>query len=392
MKLKLLTLSILSVSALNLFADSRVVTSGTESDDGATFDYLEVIGAETNYAGTNITLNASQTYGANIQDYATVSLTNSFINVTKSYTYALSLYDHVHATVNNVNIMMTTITSGWMGRGVLAQEDSTLIMAGGTIHNEKGVGITLDGSSGTVNGVNIVGGAGIEVFSLSTLTLAGSDILAENNAFNIEESSATVNLDGNTVTGNIEVIGGYETVTTLTLTGSNGSVITGDVVCYNGSAVTEITLTGADTALHGNLSLNYYDYDGGTITLTLSAGALLDGGGSVSNLTLNDGAILGYTDGLTVTTSITLSGGITIDFSNITVQDGEDYLILDYTTASGSVNAENFTASGLDDSLQGSFSVVNNQLTFNATAVPEPTTWFLLGAGVGLLALLRRRK
>ncbi|MDR1144696.1 MAG: PEP-CTERM sorting domain-containing protein [Verrucomicrobiales bacterium] len=35
--------------------------------------------------------------------------------------------------------------------------------------------------------------------------------------------------------------------------------------------------------------------------------------------------------------------------------------------------------------------MANNQLTFNATAVPEPSTWFLIGAGLGALALIRRR-
>ncbi|MDR1303859.1 MAG: PEP-CTERM sorting domain-containing protein [Verrucomicrobiales bacterium] len=381
MKLKLLTLlCALSVSALNLFADGRVVTSGTESDDGATFDYLEVSGDETRYDGTNITIaNSTWTWFGVTSNYATVSLTNSSINVTSDYAVALDLGNHSHTTLNNVNTMSTN--------GINVYGGSTLMMTGGTIHatGNDGLGIFFSNASSTMNGVNIVGNTGLHISNGSTLILAGSDIITDYTALYISSSIVTVNLDGNTLTGPIKVWSG-----SLTLTGSNGSVITSDVNSNNSNDVVAITLTDAGTVMHGYLYTN--DDDSGPINLTLSAGALFDGGGTVSNLILEDGAILGYTDGLTVTTSITLSGGITIDFSNITVQDGENYLILDYTTASGSVNAENFTASGLDDSLQGSFSVANNQLTFNATAVPEPTTWLLLGLGVGVLILARRRK
>jgi hypothetical protein len=33
------------------------------------------------------------------------------------------------------------------------------------------------------------------------------------------------------------------------------------------------------------------------------------------------------------------------------------------------------------------FTVANNQLTFTATAIPEPSVWFLLGAGITLFLI-----
>jgi autotransporter family porin len=354
---------------------------------------LTVSGNGTLYDGTNINLNSGGVgYGAFLYDYGSLSLTGGVINASLYGVY-IHLDSHATLTMNDVDVNINgtgawangivigdtssgtlnnvhIVATGTSVYGVATASASTLTMTGGTITNSSlnGRGINFNGT-GTVSGVSIEmtgnGGHGVYLGSVSgysILTLTDSNISATGDgAYALYvtngNSSATVNLQsGNTITGDIFV-------------GTSGTLT--------------LTLTGAGTALHGNLVQN------GRIILTLSDGALLDGGGTVRNLTLNDGAILGYTDGLTVTTSITLSGGITIDFSNLT--EAGEYTVLDWSGASGSVNAENFTATGLDDSLQGSFSVANNQLTFNATAVPEPTTWLLLGAGLGALALIRRR-
>jgi hypothetical protein len=351
---------------------------------------LTVSGNGTLYDGTNINLNSGGVgYGAFLYDYGSLSLTGGVINAsqfgvyiyldshatltmndvdvningTGAYANGIVIGDTSSGTLNNVHIVAT----GTSVYGVATADASTLKMTGGTITNSSlnGRGISFNGT-GTVSGVSIEmtgnGGHGVYLGSVggySILKLTDSNISATGDGayalYVANTNSATVNLQ-------------------------SGNTITGDIFADIAGTIT-LTLTGADTALHGNLVNNY-----GYITLTLSDGALLDGGGTLTTLILNDGAILGYTAGLN-TTYITINGGITIDFSNIT--EAGEYTVLDWS--SGSVNAENFTASGLDDSLQGSFSVANNQLTFNATAVPEPTTWLLLGAGLGVLALIRRR-
>jgi hypothetical protein len=41
--------------------------------------------------------------------------------------------------------------------------------------------------------------------------------------------------------------------------------------------------------------------------------------------------------------------------------------------------------------MTGTFTIDGTQLTFHATAIPEPSTWFLLGTGLGILFLTVRQ-
>jgi hypothetical protein len=343
-----LILTLLGVFAPDVFAGYKVVDYGqVVTESGTTYDdgdgYMGAALTVTDdgfYSGTNITLNATGYWaGALVLFSGSLSLTDSTINLISS------------------------------PLGVYAQEGCT---------------ITLDH-------VNITGaGLGIGILSESTATLTNINInttgVDTGSLFLDIDSSVTVYLNGNTLTNDANSIF-VNAASTLTLTGSNGSVITGDITASNGdygASTVTLTLTGEGTALHGDLIK-----EDSTITITLSAGALLDGAGEVSNLTLNPGAILGYTDGLTVTDTITIGAGITIDFSSLTETD--NYLVLDWTGASisgGSISDDQFTATNAE----GTFSVQGAQLYFNATAVPEPSTWFLLGAGLGALALTTRRR
>jgi hypothetical protein len=42
--------------------------------------------------------------------------------------------------------------------------------------------------------------------------------------------------------------------------------------------------------------------------------------------------------------------------------------------------------------MTGTFTIDGTQLTFHATAIPEPSTWFLLGTGLGILLLTAHRR
>ncbi|MDR1190616.1 MAG: PEP-CTERM sorting domain-containing protein [Verrucomicrobiales bacterium] len=373
-----LILTLLGAATLNTFAESKYVSSGTVIEIGASYDnsdYKDYAlgvgdwGGVARYEGTGITLavsynseNYQQYYGALVTYGASLSLTSGSITVTNPGFTEGELYGIGNwgaATLDGINISVTA-------------------------NNSSGFGVY----SASMDFIN-------------TLTLTNSNISATSAAedtigvgiFVDEEANIQVNLNHNTLAGSFASLAATYSGT-ITLTGSNSSVITGDVISYK-NAVVEITLTGPGTALHGNM-FNYDPtsayYEPGTITLTINAGALLDSAGIVTNLTLNDGAILGYTDVLTVTDTITIGEGITIDFSNLTLTDDAAYRILDFTTATGDVSIGSFTATGLGADQQGTFTLDERNLYFTATAVPEPSTWFLLGIGLGALALIRRRR
>jgi hypothetical protein len=290
-------------------------------------------------------------------------------------------------------------TKGEGSSGVFTYQSSTLTLTGGTITTvgQYALGIHLNESTGTVNSVNIEtkgnSSNGVNLQNSSTLTLTDSDISTTGNNSNAiylgYYSTGTVSLNKNTLTGNITV----EYSSTLALTGSNDTVITGNITSAanvfseNSASTINLTLTGKDTKLIGTLTHDATS----TLNLTLGAGAAFIGSGTVSNLVLGDNAILGYTDNgpLVIDGTITVGDGILIDFGGVTVVDDDQFLILDWSNAElvGEVTVGQFTATNLNPDIEGTFTVAGNQLTFNATAIPEPSTCFLLGTGLGILLL-----
>jgi hypothetical protein len=448
---------ILGSSALSLLAGNQTVTSGgvTESGGGYTDSgaaaALSVSGSGTWYRGTDLTISATghSAYasgtvgrGVYVHDGAALSLTDSVITTTGTrghgillaatgsgavtglylatagdwacgvsatnaaaltltggtirtagaQGYGIYLYDHSSGTVRGADIA----TEQNFGDGVYAQSYSTLTLADSAIHTagRQGYGIALVGtSSGTVRGTDItvtgVSSAGVYVFWHSTLALTDSNIRATGGAttalYLAAASHAAVNLNHNTLAGDLIV----SATATLDLTGSNGSVITGNLTGTDHARV-DLAITGADTALHGNISQD----NASAIHLTVSAGALFHGSGTMSGLTLETGAILGYTGSLLVTGGpVSISDGIRVDFGYLTVEPDRDYLIIDYTNATGSVDAGSFTVANLAPDTQGIFTVRDNrQLYFTTGAVPEPSAWFLLNAGLGVVILAARRR
>jgi hypothetical protein len=90
--------------------------------------------------------------------------------------------------------------------------------------------------------------------------------------------------------------------------------------------------------------------------------------------------------------TINVADGIIVDFSALT--ETGTYLVLDWTGATGSVTDSQFSDTGLGKDVQGSFTVNGTQLFFTTNAIPEPSTYFLLGVGLSFLTLTacRRRK
>ncbi|MDR1145331.1 MAG: hypothetical protein LBK71_04255 [Verrucomicrobiales bacterium] len=361
MNLHRLILCTLGVAALNCtaFADSLTVSSSTLAETDKSYDgklvALRLVRAI--YTGTNITISGGGVY---VGPDSGLYLTNSAITTTGDAAHGLYLHERSNTGLTRVNVK----TSGDKSHGVR-------IMDEGGGHNLWLVNSNISVTGSGAHGIDVDGtdpGINITDVSLNHSTLIG-DIYhnSGNNNFN--------------------------------LTASNGSVITGDVISGTHSRI-RIMLTGAGTVLHGNFAP-----DGGDCWLTLGAGAVFDGGGELSGLTLQNGAIYAYHPAhgkLTITNILTINEdtNITINFSGLTEAAGI-YTVLDWSAAKEILNfgrpisASRFTATGAE----GTFSVKNGKLYFSATAVFGSHRLLLnichgavlLALVLGVLFFMRRR-
>jgi hypothetical protein len=281
--------------------------------------------------------------------------------------------------VSDGSVITGNVIANYMGLTLNLSGEGAKI--DGSVYNDGYQDLTL-----TLNDSVITGNVTYNTYGGNFLLNASNDSVigsGVDNTLDITGASATVTLDNSTMNSDIQV-----SDSSLVLSASNGSIINGDVMDsgnYDSSSI-NITLTGEGTELHGDFS---QAGDDSIINLSLDEGALLVGGGELDGLTLGNGVTIGYTGTtITVTESITIDGTVTIDLSDLASTG--DYDVLDWSEAKNvDVAKANFNFIGAG--VEGSFDIENGQLVFNATAVPEPSTWFLLGTGLGILLLTVRQ-
>jgi hypothetical protein len=364
-----------------------------------------------NFTGSNVAIETKGYAACGIfAASSTLSLTGGTITTGSTYAYGIYMSSDASGTVSNVAIE----TKG--SHGVFAEYSSTLTLADSAIttgsNNAHGIYFTGT-SNATVRNVDIKtkgsSAHGLYATTSSTLTLTDSDISAtganSNALYLLDRSTGTASLNHNTLTGHILA----SNTSTLHLTGSNGTLITGNLTGTLGSTL-NLTLTGSDTRLIGTaahdttsaINLNIENgtqldqLNGNITTLTLQNGAVLssDDGTLLLNgaiitvnttlLALADGAILTYNNEtpLSLTGNLAIGNGILVDFSNLT--ETGLCTVLDWSNATitgGDITADQFNIAGTE--VEGTFTVSGKTLTF--TAIPEPSTWFLLGLGILIL-------
>jgi hypothetical protein len=209
--------------------------------------------------------------------------------------------------------------------------------------------------SGTINFANVITGTNISIEQngpgSTTLTAdsAIKNLSVSGGILNIDQDATLTLQSGSATVSNGGILGGAGTLTGGLLTVESGGVLSTTLTLENG--------------------------------ITLEAGAIIDYAGNENGLLVTGGVI-------------TVNNGIIVDLSILT--ETGIYTVLDWNgaTAGGGISETSFTAANLDAGITGSFTVANNRLIFTASAIPEPSTYFLLGIGLGalLLAAHRRRR
>lgn len=244
--------------------------------------------------------------------------------------------------------------------------------------------ITNNGTSGALNFTN----TGTVAFSGATatqLTLGGTH--AGDNTFAVKYGDNGATLQK------------------LIKSGAGKWIVTGANTYSNGTAVNSGTLVTGNTSALG----------AGTVTVGQTTGATLQiGNGTVNTVVLGAGANLAVLDGNTLKLGglvagaldggpgavVTLAGGGAFNFNATGALDlggvlnGLSLGAHTYTLIAGgtgtAVNVANIT--GYDATVTD-LSVSGGVLSFTAIAVPEPSTYGLLGAGaLAAVALVRRRR
>jgi hypothetical protein len=267
----------------------------------------------------NIETHGYQANGVVARLSSTLTLTGGTITTNGYGAYALASDGGGNVTANNVAIVL----NGQNNVGVRVAS-STLALIGGNItaSNTSGMGMQTSGPSNvTVNNTNIEttgqSGHGVYALSESTVTLADSNIRTTGSGASgiLTTSTAHViaNLDGNTLSSTGENSYSIRALafSTVDVTGSNGSVITGNVSGTNGTTI-GINLSGEGTQFTGDIlvsrtsTLNLSGSDGAVLTGTFrsTVGITLSGSDtqligtaahdatSTINLTIGEGAKL----------------------------------------------------------------------------------------------------
>ena len=421
--------TVAGVGAITFRGGSNTFTGNVNVRSGGTiFNGTSAFGNAANV----ITLGASGAGSASLLANASATLVNNWVVAAGS-----------GGTLTLGSISTTTQT--WSGTGTL-NGDLTLSTLADSANKFRLNGVI----SGTGNFTMSSSGAGYAEMSqantYSGSTKVSSGILSLTNANALQNSAldttgsvigtataglragvTTLTLGGLTGNKNLADVfatgagasaGQYSTVTALTLNLGTGVTHTYSAGIANGAGVTTLTktgngiqtlsgsnsYTGATTVSAGTLLIS----SGGSLAagsaVTVQTGAAIGGDGTINgNLTLNSGAkfVFDINDNpLTVAGTFALASGFGVDdlvTSSLGAIDWSSVGLGTYTLigTSFSFNSGNIDNFGLGNALSSGGKLVyfeNGSLDLVVAAIPEPSTWALLGLGLTTVMVFRRRR
>ena len=321
-----------------------------------------------------------------------------------------------------ISFLGNDTTNNPTGREALYGDAFVTNQSGGLILGQNDSAIAVDGpASGYTVTINNRAGGTIQGGGSSNAAIAvGSNNTTIINSGTLDGSSSgkAISLQGGTNV--VQIVGGSAVVKgdiNGSIGGSNSLTInpgSGNTFSYSNSIAnfSTIQLASGTTTLSGSNS-----FSGMT---TVSSGATLSAGtgsaGSLnfsSGLTMTNGSILNFALGGTNSfTSIHLTGGAAVTYGgslsfnlvSYAVQSGDLFTLFDLTGGSKTGDFTNIVSSNLVFNEAGGIwsATDSNNLTwqFNGSigqlgvinAVPEPSTYALLGLGALVLLIVSRRK
>lgn len=387
-----------SVTALSLNPQSGTSTYSGVISNGSGNTTFTKIGA-----GTQV-LEGANTFSGVLSINAGVLGVSSLGNASGPSTLGASANTASNLALNGGTLQLTGATTSAQSTDRLF----TVGVNGGTLDSSGGVGSSMNFTNvGTITGVNSVGNR--------TLTLTGArngslaSIIGQRNAVDsitsiLKSGNGTWTLGGaNTYTGSTTVSAG-----TLLINGSVGTggvtVAAGGTLGGNGSVSGLVTVNSGGTLSPGN-SPGVATYSGGLTLETGSSFAFELAANSTSNRGTDfdgvnvTGGVFNLQTG--VVFNLTLNGvGSTTDYTAAFWDSSQSWLVFD--NANAPTIAALFTLGSVsNDSLGNNFSVTGGNFGFsqvgsdvylNYSAIPEPSTWFLLAGSLTCLVVLRRRR
>lgn len=352
----------------------------------------------------------------------------------------------------NVSTGYTTFNATLAGTNGFTKSGTGTLYLGGTNSGLSGT-VTVTGGAIGVNSAAALGSASVSLNNSTSftyvLTFGGSGMNVSNNiSYNAAVKNYVANTGGNNTYSGVMSFagtggGGLASTAGNTLTVTQGIQNTGGGIYFGGSAYLGTILLNASGSGTGGARIDggKVVVGAGTTNATGSGAITLNGGtlagtGTVGAVVMN-ATTLGTTSfsvlapgdigtagtltaasltwngtAATYTTSLTfdiganqagsdeliLTGALTkgtagtflFNFNDISggASAGQTYTLISAGSIGGGFTASDFSASGLS----GTFSIVGNSVDFTVAAVPEPSTYLLLGFGLGTIVLTSGRR
>lgn len=296
------------------------------------------------------------------------------------------------------------------GGGLIAKATT---LSGGTIRSTGDIDVAR---TGNITGTGVVDGA-IKGGAANTITASGGNLtlgnVATNNAYAF---AGTLNVGANkaellsatqvqlgavtslAANGQLSTVNGANLSAGNVLNFSGDSTISGNFT-NNGQVVgTTGTLSFANDvngagSYAGNVQFQAAFNPGNSpATVNFNGGNATFATGSVLNLEILGSTAGAQYDQLVNINTLTFNGTLNLIFSNGYVPlAGSSFALLGFNTLNGSLAADHITVTGYDRS-RLDFSHLATNGVVSVTAVPEPETYAMFMAGLGLLGAVARRR